>query len=122
MLLKLVDLVEPQESQYLILETKNVGAKIKGQVIAESVQVQGTLEGQIRATSVALLGSAHVTGEILHRSLSIEAGAFIEGNAKRIDNEGRPNGKITPLKLSLPHGSGEGEGKQNGAEKTSRAN
>ena len=96
-------------------------AKINGKVIADNVQVRGALEGHIRAENVSLLGSAKVTGEILHRSLSIEAGAFIEGSAKRIDSEDKANGKITPLKLSLPHGASSEDGSQAAAAKTSSA-
>ncbi len=79
-------------------------AKIHGKVIAENVQVMGTLDGQIRAESVSLLDSAHVTGEILHHSLSVEAGAFIEGSAKRIGSEDKANGKITPIKPAQAQG------------------
>ena len=70
---------------------------------------------------MSLLGSAKVTGEILHRSLSIEAGAFIEGSAKRIDGEDKPNGKITPLKLSLPHGPSSDDGAATATAKPSTA-
>lgn len=79
-------------------------AKIHGTVIAESVQVMGTLDGHIRAETVSLLGSAHVTGEILHGSLSVEAGAFIEGSAKRIGSDDKSNGKVTPIKSAPAQG------------------
>lgn len=73
------------------------GGKVEGRVVAETVQLDGALDGHIRGETVTLAKSAHVTGEILHRSLQIEAGAFIEGKASRIDGEG---GKVTPLKLA----------------------
>lgn len=62
-------------------------AAFQGQAIAEQVQVHGSLKGRIRAESVALNKTAKVEGEILHRSLSVEPGAFLEGSAQRLEGE-----------------------------------
>ena len=59
-------------------------AKIKGEVVADSVRVHGTVYGQIKARTVILAKSAHVVGDILHEDLAIETGAFLEGHCKRI--------------------------------------
>ncbi|MET4804958.1 polymer-forming cytoskeletal protein [Limibacillus sp. MBR-115] len=62
------------------------GARVKGVIRAEEVKVSGQVDGEIHATNVALLASAKVTGDIMHKSLSIDAGAFIEGMLKRIED------------------------------------
>lgn len=58
---------------------------IKGDVIADTVQVYGKIEGLVKARHVVLYATSHVTGIIMHESLSIEDGAFIDGKLKRTD-------------------------------------
>ena len=71
------------------IQSRNVvvgeSATVHGAVQAENVRICGTVNGQIRADNVTLEKSARVTGDILHKSLSIEQGAFLEGMCKRID-------------------------------------
>ncbi len=57
-------------------------AKVTGNINAELVNVQGEVRGTIRARSVQLARSAKVTGDIWHETLSIEAGAYYEGQCK----------------------------------------
>jgi len=57
---------------------------ITGEISADLVRVLGSVTGQIKARSVELAKSAHVVGDISHDSLSIEAGAFVEGRFDRI--------------------------------------
>jgi len=57
---------------------------VNGDVNAESVRVQGKIVGTIRAKSVELSGSSHVTGDILHETLSVENGAFLNGHCRRL--------------------------------------
>ena len=54
--------------------------KIKGNVRARSVTIEGRLEGTISAISVALKTSAQVTADIVAQKLVIESGAMIEGH------------------------------------------
>jgi cytoskeletal protein CcmA (bactofilin family) len=54
--------------------------KIKGNVRARSVTIEGRLEGTISAISVTLKTSAQVTADIVAQKLVIESGAMIEGN------------------------------------------
>lgn len=58
---------------------------VKGDVVAEVVHVYGTIEGLVKAKSVMLYGSARVAGTVMHESLTIEDGAFIDGKLKRTD-------------------------------------
>ena len=60
-------------------------ADIKGEILAETVRVHGRIDGQIKARVVHLARTAHVAGDVWHESLSIETGAFIEGNCKRMN-------------------------------------
>ncbi len=58
---------------------------ILGDVIADSVHVYGTVRGLIRAHEVNLYATCKVEGVIMHASLTIEDGAFVDGQFKRID-------------------------------------
>jgi cytoskeletal protein CcmA (bactofilin family) len=61
-------------------------ASVKGEIICESVVVRGRVEGGIRARQVALAATAHIIGDILHSSLSVESGAHFEGNCRHSDD------------------------------------
>lgn len=90
-------------------------AKIKGEIIAETVRVHGSVNGQIKAKVVNLAKTAHVVGDILHEDLSIETGAFLEGHCKRIPpqqdlqepskieilNSGKPEGVDNPKPVEV---------------------
>jgi cytoskeletal protein CcmA (bactofilin family) len=59
------------------------GARITGEVTAETVQVHGELNGKINAGSVTIAKSAKVVGDVVQDSLEIEAGASMEGRLVR---------------------------------------
>jgi cytoskeletal protein CcmA (bactofilin family) len=65
------------------------GGKVKGKIVAENAHINGSVRGQILAKKVALAGSANVQGDILHETLSIEAGAFLDGNCRRLKDSDR---------------------------------
>jgi len=58
---------------------------IKGDVFADAVHVYGRVEGIIKSRDVHLFSSCHVEGVIMHESLTIEDGAFVDGQFKRAD-------------------------------------
>ncbi len=58
-------------------------ALVKGEITAQAVRVLGSIQGQIKADNVSLLKSAHVLGDIIHVSLAIEQGAYLEGHCRR---------------------------------------
>ena len=66
-------------------------AHVKGSVLSESVRVCGRVSGEIKSTSVVLAKTARVEGDIAHQSLAIEAGAFVEGNIRRLEPETAKN-------------------------------
>jgi len=65
-----------------------VGEKaiISGDIYAEEIVVRGRVEGGISARKVSLSSTCHVEGNILHEALSVEIGAYFEGNCRHSDN------------------------------------
>lgn len=61
------------------------GATVHGAVQAEKVRICGLVKGEVRGDAVILEKTAKVTGDILHKSIAIEQGAFLEGMCKRLD-------------------------------------
>jgi cytoskeletal protein CcmA (bactofilin family) len=61
-------------------------AAVIGDVYAEDATIRGRVEGGISARKVQLAATCHVSGNILHETLSVEAGAFFEGNCRHSDN------------------------------------
>ena len=66
-------------------------AEFHGEAVADSIEVQGSLNGRIQAETVSLVNTAKVEGDILHRTLTIEPGAYIEGTARRLKNQAKPS-------------------------------
>lgn len=85
------------------------GGLVKGEITAETVVVYGKVKGTIKAKTVQLLASCQVEGVVMHETLSIEDGAFLDGKCKRTDkvylNDNQDeNGEFsdsapTPIKL-----------------------
>ena len=50
-----------------------------------SIRICGSVNGQVKGATVTLAKTARVTGDVLHQTLSIEPGAFFEGQCRRID-------------------------------------
>lgn len=67
--------------------TVGKSAVINGSIYGEKIRIAGTVNGEITAKTVVLLDTAKVTGDINHDSLSIEAGAYVQGLCKRVDVE-----------------------------------
>ena len=99
------------KSSMLIVGEK---AAVKGEIICESVIVRGRVEGGIRAKQVALAATAHIVGDILHSSLSVESGAHFEGNCRHSDDplseaaasdfrKSRPLGGHAPRPVASTH-------------------
>lgn len=53
--------------------------EVEGDLRGESIAIKGQFTGQIVGGKVMLHASAHVTGEIIYESLSIESGAKVSG-------------------------------------------
>jgi len=60
-------------------------AKVCGEIIAQTIEIRGSIDGKVKAKEVKLSKTAHVVGDIVHEILSVESGAYIEGQLKRAD-------------------------------------
>lgn len=70
--------------------TIRANGRIAGDIVANSVHVYGEVRGLIRSHAVHLYSSAHVSGVIVHKSLTVEDGAFIDAKFKRIHEGADP--------------------------------
>ncbi len=75
--------------------TVGMNAEVKGQLKAEEMIVNGRIIGEVRGNKVRLNKSARVDGDVIHETLSVEAGAYFEGSVRRTENplEGGRGGK-----------------------------
>jgi cytoskeletal protein CcmA (bactofilin family) len=75
------------------------GAQVNGIVAAERVVVDGKVEGPIQGGDVILKSQAHVVGDVHHRSLAIERGAYFDGRSVQIRGNGQTSGKVEAKSL-----------------------
>ena len=61
-------------------------ARITGALIAEEVVVRGSVQGSIRGNAVTFQSSSRIEGDVFHKSLAIEQGAFFEGKSRRSED------------------------------------
>jgi cytoskeletal protein CcmA (bactofilin family) len=61
-------------------------AAINGEIDAGSVIIRGEVKGSIRGEEISIMSTATVKGDVIHKSLSIEPGAKIDGHLKHSDN------------------------------------
>ena len=62
--------------------TVGSGAKVKGSVYGQTVELAGTIEGKIEAKKVVLTSTAHMSGDVIHQDIRIESGAYIDGHCR----------------------------------------
>jgi len=72
-------------------------AEVKGHLRADELIVNGRIIGEVRGVKVRLNKSARVDGDVIHETISIEAGAYFEGSVRRAENplEGARGGTVT---------------------------
>ena len=63
---------------------------IRGTIDAEEVTIAGSVTGQIKARHVILVKGAKVIADLIQDRLSIEPGAFFEGNCRQYPDENEP--------------------------------
>ncbi len=86
------------------------GAHVQGSIFANSVLVAGAVSGQVDAEEVTIAKTAKVMGDVVHHSLSIEAGAFLEGRCRRKESvapAAEAVARISPLKPNSKEMPGE---------------
>ena len=82
--------------------TIGVSGCLTGQVFADYALIRGKVVGRIRAHNVTLALTARVMGDVIHESLMIEPGAFIEGRCERRDSVTTDTDKRLNLAVSEP--------------------
>jgi cytoskeletal protein CcmA (bactofilin family) len=65
------------------LVTVGEGATIRGEIVAEDMVINGHVVGRVRGLKVRLTATARVEGDIIHKTIAIEAGAHFEGSVQR---------------------------------------
>jgi cytoskeletal protein CcmA (bactofilin family) len=60
--------------------------RVVGDLLADEVIVGGAVQGTIRANNLTLRAASHIEGDMYHRNLSIERGAYFEGKSRRTEN------------------------------------
>jgi cytoskeletal protein CcmA (bactofilin family) len=71
---------------------------LSGTLVATTATIRGRIDGTIRAKAVLLERTAVVTGDVLQESISIEAGAKVEGRfLNRANPQEVANSDATPL-------------------------
>ncbi len=86
--------------------TVGEGALVKGSVRGETVRICGQVQGEVNAASVIIAKTARESSDVVHPSLAIEAGAYLEGNIRRMEPN-RPTGMTASAPVLKP---GEGLG------------
>ena len=61
-------------------------ANVTGQLVAEEVVVGGNVNGSIRGNSVTFQSASRIEGDVFHKTLAVEQGAYFEGKSRRSDN------------------------------------
>ena len=56
---------------------------IAGNIHADEARIAGTVEGQVNARTLFVEASARIMGDIVYETLSIDAGALLEGRLAR---------------------------------------
>lgn len=74
-------------------------ASISGEIVADDVEIHGSVSGKIRARKIKLAKTAKVIGDIWHEVLSIESGAYIEGQLKRAKKGAEEKEMPQPIKV-----------------------
>jgi len=60
--------------------------RVVGDLLADEIVIGGSVQGSIRGNSVAFQAASHIEGDVFHRKLAIEQGAYFEGKSRRSDD------------------------------------
>lgn len=86
--------------------TTGPNSTIDGDVLAEELVVHGEIKGRVRAEHINLRATAKINGDVYHRTITIDAGAQVDGMYRHIENPREqqlpPKGGVLPLALAAP--------------------
>jgi cytoskeletal protein CcmA (bactofilin family) len=71
-------------------------ATILGNLQADAIRIRGLVNGDVRADVVVLESSSRMTGNIIHRTLAIEEGAYLEGSCRPLAQNPAPIITVDP--------------------------
>lgn len=74
--------------------TISATAVVRGSIEAEAIVIAGAVTGQVKARHVTLNKTARVIADVVQERLTIEPGAFFEGNCRHFPEE-KPGEKKT---------------------------
>jgi len=77
--------------------------KLEGNVVAQEVMVRGRLIGSVRAQKVMLQSTAHVEGNLVHKSLAVEHGTHFEGESRPSENPLTSSREVPGVEPQLNH-------------------
>lgn len=60
--------------------------RVVGDLLADEIVIGGTVQGSVRGNSVTFQGASHIEGDVYHRKLAVEQGAYFEGKSRRSDD------------------------------------
>jgi cytoskeletal protein CcmA (bactofilin family) len=58
-------------------------ANITGALIANEIVISGNVQGSIRGNNVIFQAASRIEGDVFHKTLTIEQGAYFEGKSRR---------------------------------------
>lgn len=62
-------------------------ASITGNIIADQIEHHGKIIGSVQTNFIHMFNGSHIEGDVLHRHITIEAGAFINGACQHLPPE-----------------------------------
>jgi cytoskeletal protein CcmA (bactofilin family) len=75
-------------------------AMITGALIANEIVIGGNVQGSIRGNNVTFQAASRIEGDVFHKTLTIEQGAYFEGKSRRSNDPmsvpQNRNGMVTP--------------------------
>ena len=75
-------------------------AMVTGALIADEIVIRGNVQGSIRGNNVTFQAASRVEGDVFHKTLTIEQGAYFEGKSRRSNDPlsvpQSPNGIVAP--------------------------
>jgi cytoskeletal protein CcmA (bactofilin family) len=77
------------------------GGTIAGNITADAAHLAGLVDGTVKARLVTLEATARVTGDVTYETLSIAAGAAIEGRLTRKDAAPAPQPVAAPAEPAV---------------------
>jgi cytoskeletal protein CcmA (bactofilin family) len=72
------------------------GATVTGSVYGEVVELSGTVNGKIEARQVVLTGTARMSGDVIHKDIQIDSGAYLNGSCRPEFSDAKEK-KVHPL-------------------------